>query len=181
MRYTVYPEEIYMKTIQAEIEFAVGKTIRLELYPEVAPVTVDNFVKLANDGFYDGLIFHRVIPGFMVQGGGFTYDKGLRPARKTPSIKGEFRSNGVNNDLSHAPGVISMARTPVKDSASGQFFICVADCTFLDGEYAAFGRVTDDESLAVAVSLSKVKTHSESGYDDVPDVPAVIKSIRIVA
>lgn len=168
-----------MKTIKAEIEFEVGKVIRLDLYPELAPISVANFVKLAEAGYYDGLIFHRVIPGFMVQGGGFTYDKGLVPAGHADPIKGEFLSNGIANAISHEPGVISMARTSVKDSASSQFFICVADCKFLDGEYAAFGRTSDDASLDVAVSLSKVRTHSEHGYDDVPDVPVVIKTIRI--
>ena len=169
-----------MKTIQAEIAFETGRVIRLDLYPELAPVTVANFVRLAEKGYYDGLIFHRVIPGFMVQGGGFRYDKGLVPAERTEAIKGEFSSNGVANALSHEPGVVSMARTSVKDSASSQFFICVADCKFLDGEYAAFGRTSDEESLKTAVAMSRVRTHSEGGYDDIPDVPVVIRSVRIV-
>lgn len=167
-----------MKSIQAEMEFEGGQVIKLELYPELAPISVANFVKLAKAGYYDGLIFHRVIPGFMVQGGGFTYDKGLVPAPHTDSIKGEFLSNGIANPISHEPGVLSMARTSVKDSASGQFFICVADCKFLDGEYAAFGR-TDEAGLQTAVSISQVKTHSERGYDDIPDVPVVIKTVHI--
>lgn len=169
-----------MKIIKAELEFTVGKTIRLELYPELAPISVNNFVSLARSGFYDGLVFHRVIPGFMIQGGGFTYDKGLVPARQVSAIKGEFRSNGVANIISHDAGVISMARTAVKDSASGQFFICVADAKYLDGEYAAFGKVADEAGLAVAVAISKVKTHTEGGYEDIPDVPVTIKTIRIV-
>lgn len=169
-----------MKIIKAEIEFTVGKTIRLDLYPELAPISVNNFVELVKSGFYNGLVFHRVIPGFMIQGGGFTYDKGLVPAREVKSIKGEFRSNGVANVISHEAGVLSMARTSVKDSASGQFFICVADAKFLDGEYAAFGKTSDQASLDVAVSISKVKTHSEGPFDDIPDVPVVIKEARIV-
>ena len=152
-----------MKVIKAEIEFTVGKTIRLDLYPELAPISVKNFVELAQSGYYEGLIFHRVIPAFMIQGGGFSYENGLRPA----------------NVISHEPGVISMARTSVKDSASSQFFICVADAKFLDGEYAAFGKVSDQASLDVAVSISRVKTHSEGPFDDIPDVPVVIKAVRI--
>ncbi|MCI8435211.1 MAG: peptidylprolyl isomerase [Clostridia bacterium] len=168
-----------MKVIKAEIEFTVGKTIRLDLYPELAPISVKNFVELAQSGYYEGLIFHRVIPAFMIQGGGFSYENGLRPAREVKPIKGEFRSNGVANVISHEPGVISMARTSVKDSASSQFFICVADAKFLDGEYAAFGKVSDQASLDVAVSISRVKTHSEGPFDDIPDVPVVIKAVRI--
>ena len=169
-----------MRSIKAEIEFEAGRVIRLDLYPELAPITVANFVRLAESGYYDGLIFHRVIPGFMVQGGGFRYDKGLVPAPKAEAIKGEFLSNGIANAISHEPGVVSMARTSVKDSASSQFFICVADCKFLDGEYAAFGRTSDEESLKTAVAMSRVRTHSEGGYDDIPDVPVVIRSVRIV-
>lgn len=168
-----------MKIIKAEIEFTVGKTIRLDLYPELAPISVKNFVDLAQSGYYDGLIFHRVIQGFMIQGGGFTYNNGLVPAPAVKPIKGEFRSNGVANVISHERGVISMARTSVKDSASSQFFICVDDAKFLDGEYAAFGKVSDRAGEEVAVSISRVKTHSEGPYDDIPDVPVVIKTIRI--
>lgn len=169
-----------MKVIKAEMEFEGGQMIKLDLYPELAPISVANFVKLAKAGYYDGLIFHRVIPGFMVQGGGFTYDKGLAPAPHADPIKGEFLSNGIANGISHEPGVLSMARTSVKDSASSQFFICVADCKFLDGEYAAFGRTADEASLQTAVAISQVKTHSERGYDDVPDAPVVIKTVRVV-
>ena len=152
-----------MRSIKAEIEFEAGRVIRLDLYPELAPITVANFVRLAESGYYDGLIFHRVIPGFMVQGGGFRYDKGLVPAPKAEAIKGEFLSNGIANAISHEPGVVSMA-----------------DCKFLDGEYAAFGRTSDEASLKTAVAMSKVRTHSEGGYDDIPDVPVVIKTVRIV-
>ena len=165
-----------MKTINATINFKDGKVIRLELYPEVAPITVDNFVKLVSKGFYNGLCFHRVIQNFMIQGGGFKYENGLVPT-ETPAIKGEFSENGVKNDLRHDPGVISMARTNVMDSASSQFFICVADCTFLDGKYAAFGKTRDQESLDNAIAISKVKTGSWMYYNDVPNDPVVIDSI----
>ena len=115
--------------------------IKLELYPDKAPETVANFVKLVNEGFYSGLIFHRVIRGFMIQGGGMDDGFNQKPAK---SIKGEFRSNGfAQNDIHHAKGVISMARTQVKNSASSQFFIMHAEAGYLDGEYAAFGAVTE--------------------------------------
>ncbi|MCX4314243.1 MAG: peptidylprolyl isomerase, partial [Clostridia bacterium] len=146
-------------TVKAKIEFMSGDVINLELYPDEAPITVANFVKLCNAGFYDGLCFHRVIDGFMIQGGGFVYDprKGLIQ-KNAETIKGEFASNGVNNTVSHKLGVISMARTPDKNSASSQFFICVADAHFLDGDYAAFGRCADAESVKTAVALGKAKT-----------------------
>ena len=145
--------------IKAKIEFVSGEVINLELYPDVAPITVKNFVDLCKAHFYDGLCFHRVIDKFMIQGGGYVFDsrKGL-VERRAKEIKGEFRSNGVNNPLRHDKGVISMARTPVPDSASSQFFICVADTHFLDGEYAAFGRCADEDSVATAVKFGKVQT-----------------------
>ena len=165
--------------IDAVIELQSGKKIILELYPATAPITVENFTKLCNQGFYDGLCFHRVIPGFMIQGGGFAFAEGLTP-KPAESIKGEFRSNGVANDLKHEPGVISMARTSAKNSASSQFFICVAPCNYLDGEYAAFGRVKDEESLKTAKEISEVKTGKWMNYDDVPVTPVVIKTIRVL-
>ena len=123
-----------------QIEMQDGGIIKIQLYPAVAPITCANFEKLVKEGFYDGLIFHRVINGFMIQGGDPT-GTGMGGSKDT--IKGEFKSNGVTNNLSHTRGTISMARTNVKDSASSQFFICHEDSTFLDGEYAAFGCVTD--------------------------------------
>ena len=113
----------------------------------------------------------------MIQGGGLGAD--LREKR-AKSIKGEFASNGVKNPISHVPGVLSMARTQVKDSASSQFFICVADCTFLDGEYAAFGKLDDKDSLDVAIAVSQVPTGRYGYYDDVPLQPVVIGSVEIV-
>ncbi len=167
--------------INVKMQLTNGDVISLELYPDIAPETVDNFVKLCKSGFYDGVCFHRVIPGFMVQGGGFVADgKGLidKPSAKT--IKGEFASNGVPNPLRHTAGVISMARTQVPDSASSQFFICVADTPFLDGAYASFGKVTDDASLKNAIKISTVPTHSWMYYDDIPNTPVVIKSVTVL-
>lgn len=126
--------------MKAIITMENGKTMTIELYPEKAPITVDNFVKLVKEGFYDGLIFHRVIPGFMIQGGD---PEGTGMGGPGHTIKGEFRANGVNNDLKHTRGVISMARTMAPNSAGSQFFIMHADAPHLDGQYAAFGKMTD--------------------------------------
>ncbi len=167
-----------MKTIKATINFVGGKQIKLDLYPDIAPITVDNFVSLSKSGFYNGLCFHRVIKNFMIQGGGFVFNDGLEP-KKAASIKGEFAANGVKNDIHHEAGVISMARTNVKDSASSQFFICVADCGYLDGQYAAFGKVSDEQSLSNAIAISEVKTGRWMYYDDVPTEPVVIDSVTI--
>lgn len=165
--------------IQACLELTDGSKIDLELYPDVAPLSVKNFTELCAAKFFDGLCFHRVIPGFMIQGGGFVYNKGLVPKESQKTVKGEFRSNGVTNNLHHAPGVLSMARTNVKDSATSQFFICVADSGFLDGEYAAFGKVVGEDALKKVIALSQVKTTSWSYYDDVPVEPIVIKTVTV--
>ena len=122
------------------IEVEDGGVIRLELYPDIAPITVDNFVSLVKKGFYDGLIFHRVISGFMIQGGD---PKGTGMGGPGYTIKGEFRANGVVNNIKHERGVISMARSMMPDSAGSQFFIMHADAPHLDGQYAAFGRVIE--------------------------------------
>ncbi len=124
----------------ATITMQNGKTMTLELYPETAPITVENFVKLAKEGFYDGLIFHRVIEGFMIQGGD---PDGTGCGGPGYSIKGEFAANGVKNDLKHTRGVISMARAMDPNSAGSQFFIMHEDAPHLDGQYAAFGKMTD--------------------------------------
>ncbi len=162
------------------IEFADGKKINLELYSEHAPITVDNFVDLVKSGFYDGLCFHRVIEGFMIQGGGFIYDNGLKDKKAPRTIKGEFAMNGVKNDLHHGIGVISMARTMDPNSASSQFFICVDDQAYLDAQYAAFGRVCDEESLQVALDIASVKTTRWGYYDDVPVEPVVMKKVYMI-
>lgn len=158
-----------------------GKNIDVELYPEHAPISVQNFLDLVKSGFYDGLCFHRVIPGFMIQGGGFIAENGGLKDKKAPkTIKGEFAMNGVKNDLHHAPGVLSMARTMMPDSASSQFFICVDDLPHLDAQYAAFGKVCDEQSLEVAVEISTVATASWGYYDDIPVNPVVIEKATVI-
>ena len=164
----------------AEIIFEDGRTLRFVLRPDVAPLSVKNFVDLAESGFYDGLCMHRVIPDFMIQGGGMTCGKdGLKDRKAPRTVPGEFAANGRKNDLTHAPGVISMARTPAPDSASSQFFVCVADCSFLDGQYAAFGVATDETSVLTAIEISKTPTRSVGYYDDVPVTPVAIKTVKI--
>ena len=148
-----------------------GDTMEAELYPEIAPVTVENFLKLIEDKFFDGLIFHRVIEGFMIQGGG--YDE-TGAHKECPSIKGEFKSNGFENNLRHEAGVLSMARTMIKDSASSQFFIMHKAAPHLDGEYAAFGKVT--KGLEVVDKIATTPTD----YMDNPLEPQVIESIRVI-
>ena len=157
-----------------QIKLIDGRVMNAALDEANAPITVANFLKLIDKGFYNGLIFHRVIPNFMIQGGGM--DPSLCP-KDAKSIKGEFRANGVNNPIEHKVGTLSMARTNVMDSASSQFFICVEDCSFLDGQYAAFGELTDEESIKVAIDISKVKTVSVGYYNDVPYEPIIIQSI----
>ena len=137
--------EPFTKVRHAEITVKDYGTIKLELDEGTAPITVENFIKLAKDGFYDGLTFHRIMDGFMIQGGD---PLGNGTGGSKDKIKGEFTSNGVNNPISHVKGVISMARANDPNSASSQFFITVADSTFLDGSYAAFGRVTEGQDVA---------------------------------
>jgi len=138
--------------IKAKITMESGDAITLELYPEIAPITVENFVSLAKEGFYDGLIFHRVIAGFMIQGGD---PMGMGYGGSGKNIKGEFKANGVANTLSHERGVISMARSQDFNSASSQFFICHADATFLDGQYAAFGRVIEGMETVDDIAMTR--------------------------
>ena len=157
-----------MKTIIIEMED--GGVMKGELYDDIAPITVENFEKLAGEGFYDGLTFHRVIPGFMIQGGD---PAGNGTGGPGYTIKGEFTSNGVQNDLKHTTGVLSMARTMVPDSAGSQFFIMVADAPHLDGEYAAFGKIT--EGVDVALDIAKVRTD----YMDKPLEPVVMKKVTV--
>lgn len=124
---------------KAVIQMEDGGLIELELYPDIAPISVDNFLKLAGEGFYNGVTFHRVVPGFVIQGGDPT---GTGMGGPGYHIKGEFMANGVKNDLRHSRGVLSMARSTSFDSAGSQFFIMVDDAPHLDGQYAAFGKVT---------------------------------------
>ena len=150
-----------MKT--AIIEMENGKTMTLELYPEKAPITVANFEKLAGSGFYDGLIFHRVIDGFMIQGGDPT---GTGMGGPGWQIKGEFSSNGVKNDLKHTRGVISMARSRHPDSAGSQFFIMHKDAPHLDGQYAAFGKVIEGMDVVDEIAARRVDM-LDKPFDDV--------------
>ena len=147
-----------------------GGQIQLELYPDVAPESVKNFISLANSGYYDGLIFHRVILGFMIQGGD---PDGRGTGGPGYSIKGEFAANGVKNDISHVRGVISMARAKPFDSAGSQFFIVQADSTYLDGQYAAFGRVTS--GLDVVDKIAKTTTDR----NDKPYKDQVMETVRV--
>ena len=158
-----------------EIEIRDYGKMTLELDGSEAPLTVANFIKLAKSGFYDGLTFHRIIDGFMIQGGD---PEGTGFGGSDETVKGEFRSNGVDNKISHVKGVISMARSSNPNSASSQFFITVADATFLDGEYAAFGRVTEglDSALLVARDARPVDGNGTVMKADQP----VIEKITVV-
>ena len=153
-----------------EIEMQDGGIIKAELYPETAPITVENFKKLIEEDFFAGLVFHRVIAGFMIQGGGMD---AVGTPKKADSIKGEFDANGVKNDLKHTRGVLSMARTMFHNSASSQFFIMHKDAPHLDGQYAAFGKVT--EGMDVVDKIAETQTD----FSDQPIVPQVIKTIRM--
>ncbi|MBR0365350.1 MAG: peptidylprolyl isomerase [Clostridia bacterium] len=153
-----------------QIEMTDGGVISAELYPETAPITVENFVKLINENFFDGLVFHRVIEGFMIQGGGMD---ATGKEKRAASIKGEFDANGVKNDLKHTRGVLSMARTMFPNSASSQFFIMHRDAPQLDGQYAAFGKVTDGMDVVDRIA------QCETDFSDRPVIPQVIKSIKL--
>ena len=152
------------------IEMENGGVIKAELYPDVAPNTVNNFISLIQKGFYDDVIFHRVISGFMLQGGD---PKGTGTGGPGYSIRGEFTANGFRNDLKHSRGVLSMARTMAPNSAGSQFFIMHADAPHLDGQYASFGRVT--EGLDVVDDIAAVRTD----YNDRPRIPQVMKKVTV--
>ena len=162
-------------THHAEIDIQDYGTITVELDGDIAPITVQNFMDLANDGFYDGLTFHRIISGFMMQGGD---PNGNGTGGSENTIKGEFSSNGVKNTLSHTRGAISMARSQNPDSASSQFFICHADSTFLDGQYACFGYVTEGMDVVDDVCEAAQPT---DGNGTIPaDQQPVITAIRVI-
>ena len=154
-----------------QIEMENGGIIKAELYPDVAPITVENFVKLINENFFDGLVFHRVIEGFMIQGGGFD---AVGNHKEADSIKGEFDANGVKNELKHDRGVLSMASTMFPNSASSQFFNMHQAAPHLDGQYAAFGKVTDGMDVVDEIATC------QTAPDDSPIVPQVIKTITII-
>jgi peptidyl-prolyl cis-trans isomerase B (cyclophilin B) len=149
---------------------ADGKVIKAELYPEIAPNTVNNFISLIKKGFYDGLTFHRIIPGFMIQGGDPDGDGTGGPGY---SIKGEFAGNGFKNDLSHTAGVLSMARAMDPDSAGSQFFIMHAAADYLDGQYAAFGKVIEGMENVNKIALT------DTDWNDRPKTPVVIKTMTV--
>lgn len=181
---TAYKSLMPADTVPFTITLENGGVMKGELYPNIAPISVDNFTKLANSGFYDGTIFHRVIPGFMVQGGGYVIEEheGQKYIGEKDTggeaIKGEFASNGVQNDLKHTRGVISMARTTEPNSATSQFFIMHADTASLDGEYAAFGRVT--EGLDVIDKIAAVETMQvQPIFEAFPVEPVIIKNIHV--
>ncbi len=147
-----------------------GKKIKIELYPDAAPITVANFEKLVGEGFYDGLIFHRVIEGFMIQGGD---PQGTGMGGAKDKIKGEFLANGVPNPIKHTRGVISMARSSMPNSASSQFFIMHQDAPHLDGQYAAFGKVVEGMDVVDEIASTPVD------FNDKPRTPQVMKKVTI--
>ncbi|MBE6538010.1 MAG: peptidylprolyl isomerase [Ruminococcaceae bacterium] len=161
-----------MENVNIKITVRDFGEMTFELYPEKAPKTVENFTSLIKENFFEGLIFHRIIAGFMIQGGG--YDA-IMNHKDAPSIKGEFKSNGFpQNDIKHKRGVISMARTMIPDSASSQFFIMHEDAPHLDGEYAAFGAITS--GIEVVDAIAGVAT----SYSDCPITPVVIEKIELI-
>ena len=153
------------------IEMENGKKIEIELYPEIAPISCENFEKLVKQGFYDGLTFHRVIPGFMIQGG---CPKGNGTGGPGWHIKGEFAANGVKNDLKHTRGVLSMARAMDPNSAGSQFFIMHEDAPHLDGQYAAFGKVV--AGMEVVDKIASVRTD----WNDKPTTPVKMKTVELI-
>ncbi|MBQ2840372.1 MAG: peptidylprolyl isomerase [Oscillospiraceae bacterium] len=152
------------------IEMENGKKIKLELDKSAAPITCENFEKLVQDGFYDGLTFHRVISGFMIQGG---CPLGTGTGGPGHTIKGEFKSNGVDNPIKHTRGVISMARSMMPNSAGSQFFIMHKDAPHLDGQYAAFGKVVEGIEVVDEIAAS------DTDYSDKPKTPVVMKKVTI--
>lgn len=168
---------ILSENVKVLVEMENGESFTLELYPEYAPQTVQNFVDLVTDGFYDGVGFHRVVDGFMAQGGD---PEGTGMGGSGVTIPGEFRSNGfTENTLSHTRGVISMARSQSPDSASSQFFICYDDASFLDGNYAAFGKVIEGMET-VDGFLDVERTFNSMGEEAVPVEPIIMKSVTII-
>ena len=168
-------DEIKGEVTNIAIDVKDYGTISLELYNDLAPITVKNFVKLVNEGFYDGLTFHRIMDGFMIQGGD---PLGTGMGGSDQTIKGEFKNNGVENNLSHTRGVISMARSTDPDSASSQFFIVQQDSVFLDGDYAAFGKVNDGMDVVDKIAKDAKPTDNNGTIEK--DQQPVITSIKVV-
>ena len=166
-----------METVKVLVEMENGSDFTLELYPDYAPETVANFTKLVKEGFYDGLTFHRIVDGFMAQGGD---PEGTGMGGSKDKIKGEFSSNGFSkNTLSHTRGVISMARSMDPNSASSQFFICYDDASFLDGQYAAFGKVIEGMETVDAF-LDVERTANSMGEIAVPKTPVKMKHLSVI-
>ena len=167
-----------------EIILTTDQKIRLCLDSKVAPISVANFVDLVGKKYFDGVIFHRIIKDFMIQTGGYKINENneLYECEEIPAIEGEFASNGhPENTLSHELGVISMARTSIKNSATSQFFICAAPCSWLDGEYAAFGYCIDEESKKVVLEVSNVQTYrAHPAFTDFPCELIGIKTINFI-
>lgn len=159
-----------MSTVNGKIILKDGQEMEFELYPEIAPITVENFIKLAKEGFYEGLTFHRVIKGFVIQGG---CPKGNGTGGPGYTIKGEFKSNGVDNPIKHEVGVLSMARSMAPNSAGSQFFIMVGNMPHLDGQYAAFGKIT--KNVECALNIAKTRTD----HYDRPITPVIIEKVEI--
>ena len=159
-----------MSTVNGKIILKDGQEMEFELYPEIAPITVENFIKLAKEGFYEGLTFHRVIKGFVIQGG---CPKGNGTGGPGYTIKGEFKRNGVDNPIKHEVGVLSMARGMAPNSAGSQFFIMVGNMPYLDGQYAAFGKVT--KNVECALNIAKTRTD----HYDRPLTPVIIEKVEI--
>ena len=172
--------ELMENAIDAQILFTNGETIELELYPDIAPKTVANFINYVNQGFYEGTIIHRVVDGFVIQGGG--YDSELKRKDVSETVEGEFEENGIKNPLHHDRGVISMARIPSEpNSASTQFFIVVEDNRdSLDGQYAAFGRVRGGMDVVDAMAAAKKMQDPPAWPADMPDEIYEIESIKIL-
>ena len=159
-----------MSTVNGKIILKDGQEMEFELYPEIAPITVENFIKLAKEGFYEGLTFHRVIKGFVIQG---SCPKGNGTGGPGYTIKGEFKSNGVDNPIKHEVGVLSMARSMAPNSAGSQFFIMVGNMPHLDGQYAAFGKIT--KNVECALNIAKTRTD----HYDRPLTPVIIEKVEI--
>ena len=171
------PEDGEHELHTVEITVRDYGTMKLVLDATAAPITVQNFLDLANKGFYDGLTFHRIMDGFMIQGGD---PLGTGMGGSSTHITGEFAGNGWDNPISHQPGVISMARSGDPNSASSQFFICVGDASFLDGSYAAFGWTADEESLEIALQIAKdAKPVDNNGSIPKGEQP-VIESVKVI-
>lgn len=170
-------ENMAMENVKVKVEMESGESFVLELYPQYAPETVANFVSLAKSGFYNGVGFHRIVDGFMAQGGD---PEGTGMGGSDKTIKGEFESNGFSqNTISHTRGVISMARSQNPNSASSQFFICYDDASFLDGQYAAFGKVVEGMEV-VDGFLNVERTYNSMGELASPKTPIVMKSVTVV-